>query len=237
MIWRPCVGPASIVQAEVLGSAYRQFFCLAVRGSAVDDNPKSFWFKLGIALGASLATFFFATGMALRKWHSVPSILHHLRDWQTLAVGIVAAILAVGTIFWLERQISESRRQHEDHRERRQFAQNAFLPFALTDLRNYADGCLTALKTFGPLTPPFNRIMLAPGAPLPNVPDIPRQAVDAVIASIESADVNARQAMREALRDLQIQNARLRSSATSMKPTTRLCTRRWLPATVRAESK
>ena len=59
----------------------------------------------------------------------------------------------------------------------------AFLPFALTDLRNYADGCLTALKTFGPLAPPFNRIMLAPGAPLPNVPDIPRQAVDAVIAS------------------------------------------------------
>jgi hypothetical protein len=128
-----------------------------------------------------------------------------LYQWQTLIAGLLALV----AIVWLQRQISFAREQENERRERQHFAARATMPAALNDVVDYAKAGIEALKTVP--RPTGNSALIA--VPLewtpPKLPGIPSEAVAVLRTCIESADYGPRKEIAKLLSDLQICNSRL----------------------------
>jgi hypothetical protein len=69
-----------------------------------------------------------------------------LHDWQTLLTGVLALIGAAWTVMGIRAQIHQTQEIAKDEREREEFAARAVLSLALSQLINYAQGCLHFIK-------------------------------------------------------------------------------------------
>lgn len=191
------------------------------------DCGSRFWWWLGFATGTFTTVFLFASALALWRWQMPVNVLHHLKDWQTLIVGLLGVAVAVATIVWLERQIQvtrvasedqmrTTRELNEDHRERKQYADRAAMPAALATLIDYGRANLNALR--------YMRAHLVPSGTIhgiwtpPEAPDFPSDAAETIRSCLETTNRNEREPLKQILLDLQIMHSRLRGTIREFGP-------------------
>lgn len=165
----------------------------------MDTRPKEH-FIVGVALGTSIAALAAVTLMTLGLY---PTFGQWLEKWQTLLTGFMALAGAIGTVWWIQRQIdqarsqqTEQRAQEEERRERHQFAARATLPAALAELIDYVDAAIEALEAV-PVAGSNAEIPLeVKKGGQRNYPIVPAEAVSVLRTCIETADRQPREQMR-----------------------------------------
>lgn len=170
----------------------------------MDTRPNE-WFLVGFILGAA-TTAVAAIAFGILSIGRHETFLNGLREWQTLVAGLLALI----AIIWIQRQISQARIQENERRERQHYAARATLPAALADLVDYADEALTALKAVPHATGTSSLIKVQDGWKQPPLPLVPKESVAVLKACIETADFGPRKEMAKLLADLQVANSRLK---------------------------
>lgn len=175
--------------------------------------PRNEWTLIGVGLtmGASVAS----TATAATGW---PALIDSL-EWETLATGITALIAAGMTVAIIWRQITESKRQSDDQRYRRERAARATLPVALSEMCEYALDCMAlfsaAHNCFAPdgeLIREKSKAILAEH-PMPKVPDGP---IKIIKECVEYADGEVAEALAILLIFLQVQNSRMNSNINAL---------------------
>lgn len=132
-----------------------------------------------------------------------------LYHWQTLASGILAIAAAmIGGSFVLA-QVHQAADQEAERLRRRHEAARATLPLTLSGLMEYGRGCGRALRILYLSSrgasvgrPAFEKFELPP---------IPTGAVPALAEMIEATSREVAESISELLRELQVQDGRLRS--------------------------
>ena len=77
---------------------------------------------------------------------AVGPALYHMKDWQTLLVGVLGAAVTLGSVLVVLLQIKSSRDQEEERRLRRNLADRAQLEnYTINSLINYEISCIAAL--------------------------------------------------------------------------------------------
>lgn len=164
------------------------------------------WFLIGLICGVSV-TAAIAVGLMTLDFHR--PFVESLREWQTLATGMVALISVIIPVFWVQLQIDQSRAQEADRRERQHYAARATMPVALSEIIEYAEQALIALKAVP--SPAEGRLLI--DMPVtwstPALPNIPSNAIEVLKTCIESAEHGSRAQIAKLLEHLQICNSRL----------------------------
>lgn len=174
----------------------------------MDTRPHE-WFTVGFILGAAIAA---SVAVALMMFAVQESAIKALHEWQTLIAGLLALV----AIVWLQRQISLAREQESARRERHHFAARATLPAALAELVDYTDEALSTLKRVA-VSNDRGDIPYV-GQQEIQTSGIPPSAVNVVRTCIESADAQPREEMRKLLEELQVAHSNLRGLSEDVRP-------------------
>jgi hypothetical protein len=134
------------------------------------------------------------------------SALATLKDWQTLATGLIALIVASATIWTMRRHIHLQTEQFDERHRRRLIASRAMLPNDLSTIIEYANECaevsgrgLLMIRNQIPRETLF----------LPAIPERLFQNLQNLTEYLNESDAKEMSAL---LRCFQIQRARMRSS-------------------------
>lgn len=146
--------------------------------------------------------------LALIAFNLPGGIVDQLDRWQDLIGGF----LAIGGAFiggaFIMRQIRSADRHVEDQLGRRNDADRAMLPLALSELSRYSKVCATVLATIIRSGDPVDDAVLLNQTAL--IPAVPADAVKIIRDFIEStADAKLRARFSVLLNKLQVQSARL----------------------------
>lgn len=130
-----------------------------------------------------------------------------LDHWQTLASGALALFAAlIGAVF-IYAQIRQSSRHERERREGRYAAVRATMPLTLSALAQYADDSATALRQV--LAQRVGEEVPV-GVALPDLPQVPEQAVRSLQELVEAAPPAIRDVVSDLLGDVQVQSGRMR---------------------------
>lgn len=130
--------------------------------------------------------------------------------WQTLIAGIVAIGAALIGGAFVNAQIRLAKDQEDERRRRRQAATRATMPLTLSALMEYARGCGQALRRLY-LAAHGNAARAAQMGTF-DLPPVPGEKIVALAEIIEAGDREVGKAIAALLRNLQVQDARLRST-------------------------
>ncbi len=180
-----------------------------MRVSFQDTTPR-FWWVVGWVAGAFTLLLAAAIYFSIGNTHFYKEATDCLKEWQTLAAGILALGGAIWTVGAIRDQLQYAREQDEDIRERKNFADRAAMPSALVSLLDYAHQSIVVLKELRAGLQPSGRIQFDHTWVSPRIPDYPHEAASVLRTCLETADKAHRPGIVKVLRDLQIQNSRLR---------------------------
>lgn len=129
-----------------------------------------------------------------------------LRDWQTLAAGVLALAAAAITAFYLRKQIGQSELQERARIRRRHFAVRSILPLALSALTDYAEG---SAKTLIAVLGHAKGKMIPRGSLVIEVPETPVSAIETLREMIEFSDDYTGSYLASLIAQIQVQRSRL----------------------------
>lgn len=159
-----------------------------------------------------------AGAVALSVWYGADHGLFErngwLDQWQTLVSGLLAIAAAlVGGSFVLA-QVRQAAGQEKERLRRRHEAARATLPLTLSGLMEYARGCGRALRVLhlSSRGPAIGRAAFEAF----ELPPVPATAVPALAEMIEASSPEVAEAIAALLRELQVQDGRLRSMKREM---------------------
>ena len=130
-----------------------------------------------------------------------------LKDWQTLVGAIIALISAAATVYALNLQLVETRRQYREKEQRNTIAGRAKLPLALMHISNYLSQCM---EIFTETDDTERAIGLVADL------DRPDEDVEAIQDAIRYVDLNSGEALRFLVQKIQIYHARTRIKKSSL---------------------
>lgn len=170
----------------------------------------AFWFGAGVLLGSAGAIFacaFLVLLSGAKGYCDGESLLYR---FQSLIAGIMALLGAGLTVHYIGKQIRQVDRLEEDRRGRRNLADRAMLPGALSQLCGYADRSVAFLRSI-PVTIKEGHYEV--GLPAKPVPIIPSEVLIVFRSFIETGDGDASMSLARIMRHLQVLDARLRGLA------------------------
>ena len=132
--------------------------------------------------------------------------------WQTLIAGIGAVLAAVFTIRELRKQISVTREQANDQRQRRERAARAVLPLAVSELQQYARACIRGLYDLRPYFQPGGSLDQEKADKCLSAwpcPPLPEDVLSVLKECIQFSDNAPAEAASTLIRRLQVQKSRL----------------------------
>lgn len=148
-----------------------------------------------------------------------------LSRWQTLIAGLMALAAALVGVVYLHRQIRQTEKLEGARRARKLAAVRAVGPLALSTMIEYSVQCTEVLKDLhrqcgtNPALPPS-------GVVTPAIPPVPQEPVSVLSEFIEfsrPADVDL---IEELMRDIQVQQSRLRGTASNIANPSMMVTKR-----------
>lgn len=148
-----------------------------------------------------------------------------LFNWQTLIMGLMALASAVAGVAYLHRQIRQTEELEDKRRERKLAAVKAVGPLALSIIGDYAKQCTDALKDLhhqcgnNPALPPS-------GVVSPAVPPVPKETVTLFSEFIEYSEGADADLIEELMRDIQVQQSRLRGVVSNIANPNMMVTKR-----------
>jgi len=133
-------------------------------------------------------------------------------QWETLATGFAAVVVAWVTVSKLNEQIRQTDRLAQDQRQRRARAARAVLPLALAEIGDHALACiqgLYALRPYFQTDGAPERSEDSPAPPKWKQPNLPENLLSVLKECIEFEDAPQVGALTDLVRHYQIQNTRL----------------------------
>ncbi|WP_417782875.1 hypothetical protein [Terasakiella pusilla] len=165
-------------------------------------NKKIMFVCSGIIIGAVV------TGLMALTVNNINFNLKILKEYQTLIAGLLALAGALITVWKINHQISEQRRQYNETQQRRLRASRALLIHALEVISDYAENCLTyTLKEYNFRHNP-RRSMFTPPTDK-NTPILGNQVYSILKDSIECVNSKNAEKLINLLVDIQILNSRI----------------------------
>jgi hypothetical protein len=128
--------------------------------------------------------------------------------WQTLVAGILALVGAIATVLIINAQIKQAESLEEGRRAREELAARAVLPFALSELSEYASECIKLISTYVPQGSGFGNPLAVP-ADL-SLPSFSPEVIGALRDCVRFGDNQVVRQIATVLAGLQVQRARLR---------------------------
>jgi hypothetical protein len=129
-----------------------------------------------------------------------------LYNWQTLISGLLALGAAIAGIVYLHRQIRQTEELEGKRRAKKLAAIRAVGPLALSAIGEYAKQCTNVLKAL--------HVQCGTGLALPSssvaLPDVPNETITLFSDFIEYSDDDEADLIEELMRDIQVQQSRLR---------------------------
>ncbi|MHA1564340.1 MAG: hypothetical protein ACTSX7_03400 [Alphaproteobacteria bacterium] len=150
----------------------------------------------------------FAIPLALIIAACLIIFLGGLKDFQPIIGSILALFAAVLTIFFINRQITQTDRHAKEQRRRRNASARAVMPLELSTLCTYAEQCAMFLAELYP-APNEDGNIRAPEGWSTTVPVVAPEAVSVLRECIEFADEAIAHVIEDLLVKLQVQGSRL----------------------------
>lgn len=130
--------------------------------------------------------------------------------WQTLIAGVIAIGAAFVGGYFVNAQIKLAKDQEAERQRRRQAATRATMPLTLSAVMEYARGCGQALRRLYLATP--GEAARAEQMEAFELPPVPGNKIAALVEIIEAGEPEVGRAIASLLRNLQVQDGRLRST-------------------------
>jgi hypothetical protein len=129
-----------------------------------------------------------------------------LKEWQTLATGVIAFAGAYWTVRAIRDQINQTEALEQKRRSSESLAARVVLPLALSELTDYARRCFNLLITYVPA----DRSTPALPAKL-DVPSVPTDVINTIQACVRYAEPRITLQIAALLSKVQVQQSRLRA--------------------------
>jgi hypothetical protein len=158
------------------------------------------WISYGFLLGVAV------TGL-LVLFPLMSDYQDFLKNYQTLVGSILALLGALLTVLIIAIQIVQSQDADEQRRRDRLRAARSVLPFALSQISQYAEDCIEAILPLLPTNDQAEGFVNQPPNPV-IAPKLPEDALPILKECIESSEPEAAKALSEIATMLQIRNSR-----------------------------
>lgn len=131
-------------------------------------------------------------------------------QWQTLIAGLIAVGAALIGGYFVNGQTRLAKRQEDERLRRRHAATRAIMPLTLSGVMEYARNCGRALRLLYLATP--GNAARAEQLRDFELPGVPADKIEALAQIIEAGEPHVGKALALLLKQLQIQDGRLRST-------------------------
>jgi hypothetical protein len=149
-----------------------------------------------------------------------------IQPWQTLIGSSVALVAIVVAYLNTSRTLAKTERLEQHRRERKQIALRALLPLALSEICKYAEKTAEGLVDLYRAC--ANGVLVHTGISAPTFPSMPGDVIKSLSEFIEYSDEIDVQILVDAVRKLQIVQARINGLSSKLKDASDVSSQHWI---------